>query len=131
MNGLSKVLPPELQAFIVVGSSAAAVHFCVVLLLVQLLHWHPLLANVLAFLIAFQVSYWGHRFWTFADTVLSHQQSLIRFFLVSCVSFALNEVMYYFLLHYTPLPYWLSLAIVLVLVAAITFISSRLWAFKK
>jgi len=124
-------LPTELHAYIIVGCCAAAVHFCIVLLLVQYFHWSPLLANLLAFVIAFQVSYLGHRFWTFPDTALTHQQSLPRFFLVASGSFLINEAMYYFLLNYTPLPYWLSLGIVLVLVAVITFISSRLWAFRK
>ena len=131
MGSYKKLIPPESQAFIIVGTSAALVHFCIVLWLVQHQDWQPLLANILAFLIAFQVSYFGHRIWTFSDTDLTHKQSLPRFFLIASGSFLLNEVMYYFLLNYTPMPYWLSLGIVLILVAAVTFVSSRLWAFSK
>jgi len=128
---MKKILSAELPRFIIVGSSAAAVHFALVLLQVEVLDWKPLLANVLAFLLAFQVSYAGHRFWTFSDTTLQHTESLPRFFLVASSSFTLNEAMYFLLLHYTALPYWLSLGIVLVLVAAITFVSGRFWAFAR
>ena len=125
------LLRSEIARFVIVGTSAAAVHFCCVLFQVEILHWQPLLANVLAFLVAFIVSYSGHRFWTFADITLDHAQSLPRFFLIASTSFALNEVMYYCLLKYTPLPYWLSLGIVLLLVAVLTFVSGRLWAFAR
>lgn len=121
----------QVVRFALVGCAAAGVHFCVVLLLVQFSSWQPLLANIIAFLVAFQVSYFGHRSWSFPDTALGHTQSLPRFFLVASGSFVLNEGMYYLLLHYTALPYWLSLGIVLVLVAVITFFSSRLWAFAR
>lgn len=127
----NKTLPSELPAFIIVGSVSAMVHFALVVLMVVSLSLHPLIANILAFLLSFIVSYNGHRNWTFADTTLTHTQSLPRFFLVSSGSFICNEIMYFLLLKYTPLPYWLSLAIVLVLVAILTFISGRLWAFRK
>jgi putative flippase GtrA len=128
---MKKILSAELARFIIVGSSAAGVHFCLVLLQVQCFAVVPLAANILAFLISFLVSYTGHRFWTFSDTTLQHAQSLPRFFLVASSSFGLNEAMYFLLLRYTALPYWLSLGIVLVVVAAITFAGGRVWAFAR
>jgi putative flippase GtrA len=128
---MKKILSAELACFIIVGSCAAGVHFCLVLLQVQCFAVVPLLANILAFLVSFLVSYCGHRFWTFADTTLQHAQSLPRFFLVASSSFALNEAMYFLLLRYTALPYWLSLGIVLMVVAAITFTGGRVWAFAR
>ncbi|HQQ63624.1 MAG TPA: GtrA family protein [Pseudomonadales bacterium] len=124
------VLHGELLRFLVVGASAAAVHFVVVLLLVQWYALQPLLANIAAFITAFQVSYFGHRFWTFAHTDTQHSQSLPRFLLVAVLGFASNECLYYLLLQYTTLPYWLSLGMVLVLVAVMTFVLSKLWAFS-
>jgi putative flippase GtrA len=114
-----------------VGGLAAATHYLVVLLLVGV-GLHPLLANVFAFLTAFQVSYFGHRHLTFADSAvgLPHSQTLPRFFLVAVSSFLLNECMFAGLLRYTALPYQLSLGIVLVLVAGLTFVLSRVFAFS-
>jgi putative flippase GtrA len=121
----------QVLRFIIVGSAAAAVHFLVVLVLVQGLHWLPLLANIAAFVVAFQVSYCGHHFWTFAHDTRSHQQSLPRFLLVAIGSFCLNEFLYFLLLHYAPFPYWLSLGMVLVSVAVITFLLGKFWAFAS
>lgn len=114
-----------------VGGLAAATHYAVVLLLAGL-GLHPLIANIFAFLTAFQVSYFGHRHLTFADTALAlpHSQTLPRFFLVAVSSFVLNECMFAALLRYTSMPYQLSLGIVLVLVAGLTFVLSRLFAFS-
>ena len=125
------IKPKQLLHFGGVGGLAAATHYLVVLLLVGV-GLHPLLANVFAFLTAFQVSYFGHRHLTFADSAagLAHSQTLPRFFLVAVSSFLLNEVMFAALLKYTALPYQLSLGIVLVLVAGLTFVLSRVFAFS-
>lgn len=105
------------------------VHWLVVVVLVPL-GLVPLLANVIGFLTAFLVSYSGHRHFTFCAATQPHRQVLPRFFIVACTSFCLNELMYFILLRYTVLGYSASLAIVLVSVAAFTFILSRQWAFQ-
>ncbi len=119
----------QIGRFGVVGISALAVHWVVVALLVPT-GLAPLVANVLAFLVAFQVSYAGHRRWTFDAAHLSRRQTLPRFFLVALASFAANELMYAVLLRYTPLDYRLALLLVLGLVAGMTFLFSRQWAFR-
>jgi putative flippase GtrA len=149
----------QLARFGVVGIAAMAVHWLVVMALVPL-GLLPLIANVIAFAVAFNVSYLGHRNWTFAadpaiirstDTppatatnnpasnpannstnnpVQGHGSTLKRFFVVSFISFALNELLYYLLLHFTALDYRSALAIVLIAVAALTFVLSRYWAFR-
>lgn len=119
----------QLLRFGVVGVSAMAVHMASAVALVEL-GLAPLLANVIAFLLAFQVSYFGHRLWTFDARAQAHGQTLPRFFAVALSSFAVNEGLFALLLAYTPLPYWLSLGMVLLAVAAGTFVLSRQWAFK-
>lgn len=119
----------QLFNFGLVGIVALIAHWCLVALLVPL-GLTPLLANPIAFLAAFQISYYGHRRLTFAAQALPHRQTLPRFFLVALVGFILNQALYALLLLLTPLDYRLALFVVLVLVAAITFISSQRWAFK-
>jgi len=125
------IRPAQLLHFGGVGGLAAATHYIVVLLLAGF-GLHPLLANVFAFLTAFQVSYFGHRHLTFAATAAGqpHSKTLPRFFLVAVSSFVLNECMFAALLRYTALPYQISLGIVLVLVAGLTFVLSRVFAFS-
>ncbi|WP_151702278.1 GtrA family protein [Nitrincola alkalilacustris] len=111
-----------------VGILALIVHWLVVVLLVPF-GMAPLLANVVAFLVAFNVSYFGHRRLTFQADGLEHSRTLPRFASVALASFAVNETSYALLLHFTPLRYDLALLLVLGGVAVMTFILSRFWAF--
>jgi len=92
---------------------------------------HPLLANIIAFLVAFQVSYFGHARWTFSVTDPGSRKHKVRFFGVSVLSFVVNEIMYALLLNVLHLHYLLALFIVLISVAVLTFVLSRLWAFSE
>lgn len=120
----------ELFWFGVVGISALLVHFASVAWVLVPLGLAPLLANLLGFLLAFQVSYWGHRVQTFRATGVPHRQALPRFFAVACLSFAVNEGLYALLLQHTALGYRPALLLVLVLVAGMTFVLGKLWAFR-
>ena len=120
----------QLFQFVLVGGSAAATHLAVVGLLVSLLHMPPLSANVLAFLVAFIVSYNGHALLTFSESKAQDWSVVARYFAVACLSFVANEVLYYIALNWLHWHYFWSLAAVLVLVAIGTFVMSKFWAFK-
>ena len=90
----------------------------------------PLVANVAGWLVAFMVSFAGHYQLTFRHQRGHVKDAIWRFFLLSAMGFAINETSYAVLLEQTRLPYELLLAIILVAVAAFTFLASRLWAFK-
>ena len=122
---------PQLLQFVLVGGGAAATHLAVVGLLVSLLQMPPLWANVLAFLVAFVVSYNGHALLTFSESQARGWSVVARFFAVACLSFVANELLYYIALHWLHWHYFWSLAAVLVLVAIGTFVMSKFWAFKN
>lgn len=113
------------------GAAAAATHLLVVLLLVEGGGLAPLAANVGGFLVAFLVSYGGHRHLTFADHAAPVAQSLPRFFLVACLGFLCNEGLFALLLAFTELPYPAALVLVLLAVAVLTFVLGRCWAFAQ
>ncbi|EKD69845.1 MAG: hypothetical protein ACD_46C00718G0007 [uncultured bacterium] len=115
--------------FLVVGTTAAAVHFCLVVTLVQLKHLAPLIANFFAFLISFQVSYWGNRLWTFDGTTALHRVTFPKLLCVQIISFILGESLFYYLLL-LPIPYQLALLIVLATMPFFTFTCNKLWVFK-
>lgn len=119
----------QLARFGVVGVAAMGVHWVVVATIVPL-GLTPLIANIIGFAMAFNVSYFGHRNWTFASTQ-AHATTLSRFLGVAIASFVLNEAMYSLLLRFTALDYRIALLIVLVGVAAMTFVLSRFWAFRQ
>ena len=114
--------------FLAVGGSAAAVHFGVVLLLVSQHRVPALAANVVGFLMAFCVSFLGHHRLTFAGGPASARQSLPRFAAVAVLGFVSNELLYALLLA-LGFDYRLSLLVVLVAVAGMTWLLSRYWAF--
>lgn len=121
----------ELLWFGAVGVTAMLVHLGSVALVLVPLGLSPLLANVFAFLIAFQVSHAGHRRLTFRAAQAPASRSRWRFLAVATGSFALNELMYAALLRFTRLDYRVALAIVLVAVSVLTFVFARRWAFAS
>ncbi|MBB2485832.1 GtrA family protein [Mitsuaria sp. WAJ17] len=113
-----------------VGACAAAVHFCVVWLLVGAWQWPALGANVLGFLLAFGVSFVGHHRLTFAAQQARRRDALPRFFGVAVLGFACNEMLYALLLE-LGVEYRLALFVVLLAVAAMTWWLGRHWAFRR
>jgi putative flippase GtrA len=116
--------------FGIVGVLAMATHYILVILLVTF-SITPLIANVLAFIGAFQVSYWGHSSWSFSDLAASRKDSFRRFVIISVSGFLINELLFFLFLKFTHIPYQISLLIVLPFVAGLTFLFSRHWAFAR
>jgi len=118
----------QLFRFVSVGVTAAAVHFTTVVWLVQTNLLLPLTANVVGFLLSFQVSYWGHRSWTFNETTVLHRAALPKLLLVQVLNFIANESLFFWLLS-LHIPYALALIVVLAILPLFTFFISKLWVF--
>jgi len=118
--------------FVLVGASAALTHmvvFTLVLLLVPTL-W-PEIANVAGFLVAFLVSFVGHRRLSFQDADTSLLQSFMRFAATAVAGFVTNEAVFIALFRVLELPAWMALMSGIVMSAVQTFVLSRFWAFKR
>ena len=118
--------------FVLVGASAALTHmavFALVLILVPTL-W-PELANVAGFLVAFLVSFVGHRRLSFQDADTSLLQSFMRFAATAVAGFVTNEAVFIALFRVLELPTWLALIGGIVVSAVQTFVLSRFWAFRR
>ena len=122
---------PQPLQFILVGAVAAGTHLGVVVILVQGLGLSPLLANVPAFCLAFGVSYNGHARLTFGRSGARGPAVAGRYFLVASLSLLLNELLYAWALHGLGWPYVWALLLVLLLVAVLTFVLSKYWAFAR
>ena len=118
----------QLVFFSGIGGSAAATHILVVLNCVNYFNIEPLIANVIAFFIAFNISYLGHKYVTFAQLSNQKQLSLPHFFLVASSAGVINEILYFVLLNYTSIHYLFALILDLALVAVYSFLLSRFWA---
>lgn len=125
-----RFIPERIFRFCVIGGSAAAVHWCMVLIVVSLTGMEPLIANIIAFLCAFSVSYFGHKNWTFEAREQAHGPASVKFFTVAVTGFCINESLYALLLKVMHLNYLVGLTIALVAAAVSTFILSQAWAFN-
>jgi putative flippase GtrA len=117
--------------FVFVGCMAAAVHLATVVTLVSGFGWRPLVANVVAWLLAFCVSFSGHWHLTFPRSGAPLVRAAMRFFMISLAGFLVNESMYAVLLHLTGTQWYaVVLFFVLLAVAVITYLLSSRWAFR-
>ncbi|MGZ5180910.1 MAG: GtrA family protein [Ramlibacter sp.] len=121
----------RLVRFVAVGCTAAAVHFGVVVTLVEAGVATPLAANVVGWLVAFVVSFAGQHRLTFADRSAPVLRAARRFFAISAAGFAANEAAYALVLRLSPVRYDVALAAVLVGVAVMTYVLSSRWAFRR
>lgn len=120
----------QLIRFIAVGGSAALVHLVMLWSGVNLLSLAPVIANLLAFTIAFIVSYLGQSLWTFGHKQHTYG-AVVRYLMVQLFcSLALNQGLFTLLITCTPLHYLIASFIVLVTVPVATFTLSKYWAFR-
>lgn len=89
--------------FVGIGGAAAFVHLFTVFNLVKFIHIQALVANVLAFLIAFNVSFLGHKYLTFSQLRDEKNLSLPHFFLVAASAGIMNEMLYFCFYAIPPL----------------------------
>ena len=115
--------------FLAVGTGAALTH-AGVFVLTQHLMW-PELANALGFVIAFFVSFAGHRRLSFQDAGTSVKTSFGRFAVTALAGFVTNEVVFVLLLRSLQMPPLLALVVALVFAAGQTYMLSRFWAFRR
>lgn len=118
----------RLAYFASIGCAAASVHILIVFCLVHYTHIPALVANIFAFFIAFNVSFFGHKYLTFHQLQDKTTLSLPHFFLVAASAGAINELLYFLVLRYTHLHYLIALVLVLGLVSMYSFVLSRYWA---
>ncbi len=115
--------------FALVGVAAALTHLGVFAAL-RSLCW-PELANALGFVVAFGVSFAGHRWLSFAGTSTPLGQSFRRFLVTALVGFACNEAVFVLLYRGLDWPSLLALLSAMVVAAGQTFLFSRFWAFRR
>ena len=118
--------------FVLTGASAALTHMGVFTLVTRT--WPtgmPELANAIGFIVAFGVSFVGHRWLTFKDASTPLLTSLLRFSGTAIAGFACNEAVFSVLVRMGGWPSWLALFVALLVAAGQTFVLGRYWAFQR
>lgn len=140
--------------FLIVGASAALVHFLVLVSIVSFSGITPTWANVIAFLLAFIVSFFGHFYLTFRQPVPTYDHddqkeqnakqnthvfswrhslpTLMKWFASSAVGFAANQSLFVLGLSWFGEHYYIPIWIVVTgIITVMTFSLGKLWAFKS
>jgi len=116
--------------FGLVGLLSTAVHIAIVWLLLALANMTPMLANTLAFLTAFCISFTGNYLWTFRSPG-SPRRAIFRFFIIAVSAFVVNTLVLAFLVHKSWFSPVVSAVLSASLVPGISFFASRLWGFER
>lgn len=121
----------QLIRFGATGGLATATHFIAVIAIVELSPIPPIEANVIGYCLGFIVSFIGHRHWTFSESTRDLITTLPRFFAIALINFVVNLGLFYLLVRLVHMPYVIALIIVLSVVATISFVLSKHWAFRQ
>jgi putative flippase GtrA len=121
----------RLLRFVAVGGVATIVHWGTAIAAGRLAGVAPTAADVLGWMVSFGVSFSGQFGITFRDQRAPVARAAGRFLLVSAGGFATNLLLYTALLKLSPWPPEWLLAIVLGVVAMLSYVLSRRWAFRS
>jgi putative flippase GtrA len=88
-------------------------------------------AAAVSFVVAAASNYWWNRHWTFAGQKGSFALQGMRFYLVSVVAFAVNQMWLAVFLDWLHWGKVVSQAIAIILVTPLNFLGNKLWSFRK
>ena len=118
----------QLAKFGVVGAVGYVINLAVY---VALLGLGPHLAAAISFVVAASSNYLWNRLWTFSDSKGNFAYQGVRFFGVSLVALAVNQLWLLLFIDVLGLGKIVSQAIAIVLVVPLNFLGNKLWSFKR
>lgn len=119
----------KLMKFGLVGVLSTCVHLGLLWLMLADSSEYLIAKNTAAFAGGFAVSFSGNYFWTFRKST-SPRQAIVRFALVAGLSFLVNTALLQAFHENRFFSVEITSILIALAVAGMTFILSRLWAFK-
>jgi putative flippase GtrA len=116
--------------FLVVGLAATAMHAGISLAVRDLAHASAIVATTCGYVGSVGISYLGNARFTFGRPVL-HGSQFARFLVVSLTGFAANLGITWLLSNRLGWPFPATLAVIVVVIPALSFAASKLWAFAE
>ena len=121
----------QVLRFLVAGGLAFAVNIVSLYALTDFLHIHYLVSTVLAFLIAFNVSFILQKFWTFRDHSKDNVHVQLQLYLgMQLINLGLNATLMYIFVEYLHIWYVLSQTIIALILAVAAFLINKAYIFK-
>lgn len=116
--------------FIISGGTSAFVDLLVLYILNLVLGIHYLTSAVLAFIVAFGVSFTLHKFWTFKSHGESAQKQVTMYLGTSLFGLCLNTLLMYIFVSFVHLAVLPAQVVVGIIVAFFSFFLSHNFVFK-
>lgn len=118
----------QLAQFAAVGVTGYVINL---LVFSALLGWGAHIAAAISFIVAAASNYWWNRHWTFAHQQGNFGAQGARFFVVSVLAFAVNQLWLVLFIDVLDWRKVLSQAIAIILVTPLNFLGNKLWSFRK
>jgi putative flippase GtrA len=118
----------QLAQFGIVGASGFAINLVVYKLLLGL-GAHQ--AAAISFVVSAASNYWWNRHWTFARQKGHFGAQGMRFYAVSVVAFAVNQIWLTVFLDWLHWGKLIAQAVAIVLVTPLNFLGNKLWSFRR
>jgi putative flippase GtrA len=118
----------QLFKFGVVGATGFAINLAVYKLLLGM-GAHK--AAAVSFVVAAASNYWWNRHWTFVGQKGSFALQGMRFYIVSLVAFAVNQLWLAVFLDWWHWGKVVSQALAIILVTPLNFLGNKLWSFRR
>lgn len=118
-----------------IGALSTVAHVSIFFAAVHFLEASGLLANALAWGVAFLLSFCGHFYWTFSKADVTGSRSpafrraFIRFLVTSLVGLAVNMMVVYLSMYLLALGPAVTGVLIVLTVPVVSFVLSKLWAF--
>jgi putative flippase GtrA len=117
-------------SFFVIGGMAALVHIGLAVGLIECCDFSVLLANLIAFLFAVNISFWGHYNWTFPSGVCI-KRAYVRFLKIASCAFIVCNVLLVFLVDINLLNNLTAIVLANLITPVVSFIINKMWSFAK
>lgn len=120
----------QLLRFGIIGGASTFINCIVFVWLVDYLKLQPLAGNLLAFLAAFLISYFGHSSWTFKHKH-HNKEKLLKFFMTSMLGLAINSGFVWVLMHMLSQSAYVAILPMIFITPLLIFYINKTWVFNK
>lgn len=128
MPALNKPIVQQFLLFTGIGAIGTAGHYVTLVVLVETLHFAPLPASTLGFIVGALINYFLNYHYTFAST-RSHRDTMIKFGIVALVGAIANSAVMHVALTWLGLYYLLAQILATIIVLVWNFSVNKLWTF--
>ncbi len=120
----------QLFKFGIVGGLSTLLNSAAFIFFVDVLSITPLVGNLMAFCLAFWVSYWGQSKWTFEHR--NHtKEKLFKFFLVCLLGLGMNTFFVWLLMHVFSKSAYVAILPMIFITPLVVFFINKFWVFNE